>query len=454
VAAPDAAGALRSVWQAAGAEPGALEAMRFVGPSEVLPARYPVTAAAAGAVAAGVLAGACLAADAAGAAETPPVEVDRTHASLACRSERYLEADGLPAVPDPRGGDLRCADGWIRIHTLYPHHRAAARRVLGGATGRGEVAAAVGGWQAEQLQEAVVAAGGAAARLQTTEGWAASAPGRAARAQPLVDVRRAGDGPAGEPGFRVLDLTRVIAGPTATKLLALHGAEVLRLEPPGFPEVPVLAVDTGFGKRSATLDLRAAGDRATFEGLVRDADVVVTGYRPGAMAALGYGEDDLAARRPGLVTASLSAWGTAGPWAARRGFDSLVQMASGIAGAAMEAGDADEPAPLPLQLLDHATAHLLATGVLTALRRRRREGGTWRVAVALARTAVWLQDLGRVDVLDVPEPDGATVDRYRAERPSAWGRLRHVRPAGTIGGRPLDWARAPEPAGSSPPRWW
>jgi hypothetical protein len=381
------------------------------------------------------------------------VEVDRTHAALACRSERYLEAEALPVLPDPRGGDLRCTDGWIRIHTLYPHHRAAARRVLGGARGRDDVAAAVARWPADELQEAVVAAGGAAARLQTTEGWAASAPGRAARAQPVVDVRPVGDGPAGVQGFRVLDLTRVIAGPTATKLLALHGADVLRLEPPGFPEVPVLTVDTGFGKRAATLDLRAAADRASFEGLVRGADVVVTGYRPGAMAALGYGDDDLDALRPGLVTASLSAWGGTGPWAGRRGFDSLVQMASGIAGAGLEAGSADAPTPLPLQLLDHATAHLLALGVLQAVRRRRRDGGTWRVGVALARTAAWLEDLGRVDALDVPEPDAATVDRYCEERPSAWGRLRHVRPAGTIGGRPLEWTRAPEPAGSSPPRW-
>jgi hypothetical protein len=450
---PDAGTALHSVWAAAGGGPAALAAVTFTGPDEVLPARYPVTAAAAGAVAAGVLAGACLAADAAGAEEPPPVVVDRTHAVLACRSERYVEAEDLPVLPDPRAGDLRCADGWIRIHTLYPHHRAAARRVLGGGRGPDAVAEAVSRWPAEDLQEAVVAAGGAAAHLRTVTEWAASPPGRAARDQPLVAVERTGDGPAGGAGFRVLDLTRVIAGPTATKLLTAHGADVLRVEPPGFPEVPVLTVDTGFGKRAATLDLRAPADREVFEGLVRGADVVVSGYRPGAMAALGYGDEQLATLRPGLVTASLSAWGAGGPWSDRRGFDSLVQMASGIAGAGLEAGDAEAPTPLPLQLLDHATAHLLALGVLQAVRRRRQEGGTWRVAAALARTAAWLEDLGRVDFLDVPEPDAATVERYRDDRPSAWGRLRHIRPAGTIGGRPLRWARPPEPPGASPPRW-
>jgi crotonobetainyl-CoA:carnitine CoA-transferase CaiB-like acyl-CoA transferase len=315
------------------------------------------------------------------------------------------------------------------------------------------VAEAVAGWSAEELQEAVVAAGGAAARLQGVDEWAASPQGRAVRASPLVAVERTGDGPPGGAGFRVLDLTRVIAGPTATKLLALHGADVLRLEPPGFAEVPVLTVDTGFGKRAATLDLRAPADRGVFEGLVREADVVVSGYRPGAMAALGYGDEQLGALRPGLVTASLSAWGVGGPWAGRRGFDSLVQMASGIAGAGIEAGEADEPSPLPLQLLDHATAHLLALGVLQALRRRRRDGGAWRVRAALARTAAWLEDLGRLDALDVAEPDAATIDRYREGRHSAWGRLRHIRPAGTIGGRALMWSRPPEPPGTSPPRW-
>ena len=252
MAAPDAGVALRSVWSASGGEPGALDAVRFVGPQEVLPSRYPVTAAAAGVTAARLLAAACLEAETTGAPEVPAVEVDRTHAVVACRSERHLEAEQLPPMPDPGGGDLRCADGWIRIHSLYPHHRAAARRVLGDVRGRAAVAEVVAGWPAEELQEAVVAAGGAAARLRTAGAWAESPQGRAAREQPLVGLRRTGDGPAGGGGFRVLDLTRVIAGPTATKLLAAHGAEVLRLEPPGFPEVPVLTVDTGFGKRAAT----------------------------------------------------------------------------------------------------------------------------------------------------------------------------------------------------------
>jgi crotonobetainyl-CoA:carnitine CoA-transferase CaiB-like acyl-CoA transferase len=265
-------------------------------------------------------------------------------------------------------------------------------------------------------------------------------------------VTRTSDGPAGER-FRVLDLTRVIAGPTASKILALHGAEVLRIEPAGFPEVPTLTVDTGFGKRSATLDLRAPEDRVVFEGLVRETDVVVHGYRPGAMAALGYGDDALVALRPGLVVATLSAWGAGGPWEQRRGFDSLVQMASGIAAEGMVAYDAERPVPLPMQLLDHATAYLLALGILQALRRRRDEGGAWSVSVALASTAAWLSALGRSEGLHVAEPDLATVDGHVDSMPSPWGRLRFIRPAGTVDGRPLRWTKAPEPAGTSAPAW-
>jgi crotonobetainyl-CoA:carnitine CoA-transferase CaiB-like acyl-CoA transferase len=381
------------------------------------------------------------------------IEVDRLHAVLACRSEWYLAADEPLPVLDGATGDLPCADGWIRIHTLYPHHRAAARRALGDTRGREQFVAAVAERTGEDIQEAVVAAGGAAARLATAEEWAAHPHGRTRGELPPVVVTRTGDGPSGDDRFRVLDLTRVIAGPTASKILALHGAEVLRIEPAGFPEVPTLTVDTGFGKRSATLDLRTAEDRAVFEGLVAEADVIVHGYRPGAMAALGYGDDALVALRPGLVVATLSAWGAGGPWEHRRGFDSLVQMASGIAAEGMAAYSAERPVPLPMQLLDHATAYLLALGILSALRRRRDEGGAWHVEVALASTAAWLSALGRSEGLHVPEPELATVDGYVGSMPSPWGRLRFIRPAGTVDGRPLRWTKAPEPAGASAPAW-
>jgi crotonobetainyl-CoA:carnitine CoA-transferase CaiB-like acyl-CoA transferase len=285
------------------------------------------------------------------------------------------------------------------------------------------------------------------------------------RALPLVGIEgtdepgdpppwaRAGGAARPLDGVRVLDVTRVIAGPTATKMLAAHGATVVRVEPPGFEDVPLLSVDTGFGKRRVALDLRDADDRVAFERLVRDADVVVSGFRPGALAGLGYDDAALRALQPSLVTASLSAWGTTGPWAPRRGFDSLVQMASGIAAAGMDAAHADRPVPLPCQFLDHGSAYLLAFGVLRALDRQARGAGSATVRVALARTAAWLIDLGPVDALGVALPDDATVDRYRTTLPSTWGDLRHVRPPGSIDGAAPHWDTAPQPAASATPEW-
>jgi hypothetical protein len=430
---------------ASGGEEAALDRVRFTGPDDVVPSVFPATAVASGVVAATTLAA---------AEPDAEVEVDRTHATVACRSERYLDVERLPRAGDGLlGGDLRAADGWIRIHTLYPHHREAARAVLGGARGDAFVTA-VAAWRAEDLQEAVVAAGGAAARMRTAEEWAAHPQGARVRDLPLIDVGKVGDGPPVADGrFRVLDLTRVIAGPTASKILAAHGADVLRIEPPDFPESPVLTVDTGFGKRVATVDLRSADGRAAVEALVRDTDVVVHGFRPGALDGLGLGEQRLAELRPGVVLASLSAWGGVGPWTGRRGFDSLVQMASGIAAAGKDAAGADHPVPLPMQLLDHGTAWLLALGVLQARRRQREGGGTWRVSAALARTGAWLQDLGPGPGLGLADVGGADVERYLDEMPSAWGRLRFVRPPGLIAGRAPSWAKAPEPPGTSPPGW-
>src|SRR5262249_43815339 len=191
----------------------------------------------------------------------------------------------------------------------------------------------------------------------------------------------------------------------ATRFLAGHGADVVRVDAPGFDEIPAVAIDGGFGKRSTVLDLRSAGDRDAFERLVSSADVVVHGYRPGALSGLGYSTARLASLRPGLIIGRLSAYGPAGPWAHRRGFRRLGQMVSGIAEEGRRAAGTEHPVPLPCQALDHASGYLLALGVLIGLRRRHREGQSWRIAVSLARTARWLDDLGRVEGgRDTPEP--------------------------------------------------
>jgi hypothetical protein len=370
-----------------------------------------------------------------------PVEVDAAHVGLAFRSERYATVDGRPAAPGfaPLSRFWRTADGWLRLHGNYPHHRDAALRVLGAEGGP-----AAERWRAEELESAVVAAGGAAAAVRPRSIWATTPQGRAVAAAPLVGLRRVADGPArpaSPTGLRVLDLTRVIAGPVATRTLASHGADILRIDSPRLPEDPGQLVDTGPGKRHVLLDLAAAADRRTVEELLAEADVVVQGYRPGALARFGLDPESLAARHPHLVVVSLSAWGTAGPWAGRRGFDSLVQAATGIA---VECGSVDAPGVLPAQALDHATGHLAAATVLAALARRREEGGGWHGELSLARTAHWLLDAPRISL----EPAGEPVEPapYLLSLPSAEGPVTIVAPPGSPPWR----AAAVGPSGQRP----
>ena len=375
--------------------------------------RLPVPGLAVGAVAAQLLAAREL------NSAPGPLTVDARHVGLAFRSERLARLAGRPVGMGfaPLSRFWRTADGWLRLHGNYPHHRAAALSVLGD-----DVGTAAARWRAADLESAVVAAGGAAAAVRTQAEWRRHPQGRAVADLPLLSLRRVADGPRRAPGLdglRVLDLTRVIAGPVATRTLASHGADVLRVDGPRLPDDRGGLVDTGAGKRHVVLDLSAPVDRRTVEELLGQADVVVQGYRPGALDAFGMDPAALADRHPHLVVVRLSAWGTAGPWRERRGFDSLVQAATGIADVY---GGPDGPGALPAQALDHGTGHLAAALVLGALSRQRAEGGGWFGELSLAQTAHWLSSApsegreppGDVDpapyLLDLPTPDGtATV---------------------------------------------
>ena len=261
-------------------------------------------------------------------------------------------------------------------------------------------------------------------------------------------------GPQALAGIKVLDLTRIIAGPVGTQTLAAHGADVMLVTSPKLPAVEPLVIDTGRGKLSAQLDLTEAKDRAAFEALLREADVVVQGYRPGGLAALGFGPEDAARIRPGIVYVSLCAYSHEGPWAGRRGFDSLVQTASGFNAAEAEAADMDGPKPLPAQVLDHASGYLLAYGAMTALLRQRRDGGSWLVRVSLAQTGYWLRSLGRVaDGLRCKDPALDDVRDCLEESASGFGKLSAVRHPATLSETPPRWARPSVPLGTHPPHW-
>ncbi|MDX3752239.1 CoA transferase [Streptomyces sp. AK08-02] len=449
-------------WAALGGDPAAPARISTVVRTGVLASRLPVRELARACVGACALAGAELGALRAGLPEVPGVRLDDGAIATALVSERHLLVDGrAPVSFAPLSRFWPTADGWVRTHANYPHHRARLLAALGTSEDPASVAAAFAERSSAEVEETVYAAGGLAVALRTAGEWAAHEQGAAVAARPLVERGRLDSArarvlaPIGtDPllpaaGVRVLDLTRVIAGPVATRTLALLGADVLRVDAPQLPELPDQHTDTGFGKRSAVLDL--AADRRAFEELLAGADVVVTGYRPSALDAFGLSPEALAERRPGVVVGQLSAWGTYGPWGERRGFDSLVQAASGIA--AIE-GSAGRPGALPAQALDHGTGYLLAAGVLRALSDQVREGGSRFVRLALARTAGWLMD-GAEPGQGAPVVDRAYdgPEAWLAERDSALGRLRYARPPVSLTGGPVDWARPPGVWGTDRARW-
>jgi hypothetical protein len=385
--------------------------------------------------------------------EPVPVSVDR---ALACGwFATALTPVGweLPSPWDALAGDYRTSDGWIRLHTNAPRHRAAALAVLGVAPDKEAVAGAVGGWRGDELESAVVDAGGCAAVMRSADDWARHPQGARVAREPLVhwSASDAAEAPmeAGDParplaGIRVLDLTRVIAGPVATRLLAGLGADVLRVDPPGWDE-PALVPDMTLGKRTTRIDATTTVGRDALEHLVAGADVLVHGYRPGALDAL-VPADRRSTLRPGLIEVSLDAYGFTGPWRGRRGFDSLVQMSSGIAEAGMRWAGASKPVPLPLQALDHASGYLAAAAALVAIARVRRGGAAGSARVSLARTAALL--LEHAGGAAVP---GGKLPTTRID--TEWGPAELLAPPLTIEGTRLAWPRGPRALGSDEPRW-
>jgi crotonobetainyl-CoA:carnitine CoA-transferase CaiB-like acyl-CoA transferase len=252
----------------------------------------------------------------------------------------------------------------------------------------------------------------------------------------------------------VLDLSRVIAGPVAGRTLAVHGADVLLISGPDLPASPWLTIDTGRGKLTSFVDLKSEQGRHSLRDLLAGADIFSQGYRPQALAALGFSPQGAARISPGIVYVSLSAYGQAGPWAERRGFDSLVQTATGFNHAEGQAAGVDGPKELPAQMLDHATGYLMAFGAMMAKARQSREGGSWHVRVSLARTGRWLWNLGRVaDGFKTEDLKGETVWPFIEEIPSGFGPLRSVRHSAVLSKTPAFWARPAMPLGSHPAEW-
>ncbi|HLU01702.1 MAG TPA: CoA transferase [Advenella sp.] len=399
-----------------------------LGAGNFLPSNLHVNELACGAVAAAALSAADL-------RQAQTVTVDPAQVSVAFRNDQLQTIDGeRAAVFKSHSGFFQTRDGWVRLHGNYPHHR---QRLLDAlelpdACTREQLADTLRQWRAIDVEETVTAAKGIAVMVRNADQWQQSAQAQQAAGVPLLSIDNITPqtpiplgAPQGRP--RVLDLTRVIAGPVATRTLAYLGCDVLRIDNPAMPELPVQHVDTGADKRSALLDLREPEALHKLHELLSTADVLVTGYRPQALAAFGLDSATLARTYPQLIHATLSAWTFAGPWGERRGFDSIVQAATGIG--MLESGDGTTPGALPAQALDHATGYLLAAGILRALKWRSERGGTWRVQAHLLATANWLLASGAATDKGVKLDD---VSPWQFSQPSPSGIVIQSRPAFAI----------------------
>ncbi|MCL6284888.1 CoA transferase [Ruegeria sp. 2012CJ41-6] len=387
----------------------------------------------------------------------PAVTVDRRLASIWFQGSIQPQGWSIPPLWDPVAGDYQTQDGWIRLHTNASHHRAAALMVLGCKPEKDAVSEAVREWAKDTLETEIVAAGGAAAAMRSRDDWVAHPQGKAVAAEPLVCwERRAGKCRDWQPtndrplaGLRVLDLTRVLAGPIATRALAGFGANVLRVDPPDWQE-PGVVPDVTLGKRCSRLDLKSVDGLSRFEALIARADVLVHGYRPGALDAI-LPPARRVALAPDLIEVCLDAYGWTGPWAGRRGFDSLVQMSSGIADKGARWAKSDRPHPLPVQALDHATGYLMAASAVTSLRHALEHSEVGAAHLSLARTAELLASLDPMRGADLTGSGQADFADQTEHTP--WGPASRLRPAISVAGAPMRWDRPASDLGSAEPAW-
>ena len=454
---------LADLWTLAGGESAALDAVTLTGDGPQLPSSFRVAVAAQTSIAAAGLAAANI--WKLRSRQGQEVAVDMRHAVVECRSERYLRLDDTPPPPawDAIAGVYKTAGHrFVRLHTNFPHHRDAVCRVLNCKAERDEVQAALMQWDAEAFETAAYEAGGVVSMMRSHDEWSALPQAKALAGLPVITLEKIGDAapkpwPAGDrplAGLRVLDLSRVIAGPVAGRTLAAHGADVLLVSSPDLPAIPWLTIDTGRGKLSTFIDLKRDEGRNKLKELLTEADIFSQGYRPQALANLGFSPEEAARINPGIVFVSLSAYGHIGPWANRRGFDSLVQTSTGFNHAEGEAAGVDGPKELPAQILDHATGYLMAFGAMMAKARQSREGGSWHVRVSLAQTGNWIWNLGRVtDGLKTADLKGEAIEPFSQQMPSGFGSLHAITHAAQLSRTPAFWSRPAVPLGSHPPRW-
>ena len=457
-----AAEVLEDLWNDQNLSSEALSQIKLTGADPVFPSSFAVGAAAQASMAAA--AGMAALTGSLRGLPKQSVSVDMMEAAIECTGHFTLDGKATPKFAELSGLYL-CRDGWLRIHANFDHHRDAALTVLGLTPGpdtpRADVEQQALNWNKQSLEDAIVDNNGACAAVRTFTEWDALPQAQAVAKLPLVEITKTGDAKPEtleslskkqQPltGVRVLDLTRILAGPVCGRTLAAYGADVMLVNSPELPNIDSI-IETSRGKRSTHLNLQQAADKEKLHQLIAGAHVFVQGYRPGSLAALGLTPEALAAEYPGIVYTSLSAYGRTGPWSTRRGYDSLLQSASGINMAEAQAKDTDIPTALPMQILDYATGFLMAFGTQVALQKQLTEGGSWHVQVSLARTSHWLRSLGQSNaMLDCSQPD---PQQYLQKYNSSYGNLQALPHPPRFSHTPVRWIRPSEPPGTHPATW-
>ncbi|ANF59638.1 acyl-CoA transferase [Halotalea alkalilenta] len=359
----------------------------------------------------------------------------------------------------------RAADGrWVLPHTNLPHLERRVLDVLGCESTPESVAEGVSRWNSDELEDAIATAHACAGKIRTPEEWLAHPHGAYLASRPVVEITKLADSapqplPGGNQpasGIRVLDLTRILAGPTAGLGMAEHGADVLMVTAPSLPQVPAFVRDTSHGKRSCFLDFTRADEARRLRELVRDADVFIDGYRPGRLQAHGFGVDELTTLRPGLVHVSVNCFGSGGPFAERAGWDQVAQAVTGICHTQGMAVGAGQPKLTPVFMCDFITGFLGTFGAMIALARRAREGGTYRVQVSLCQSAMLLQRQGLLARFD-HAPGRLTPREFEAlsvrDDGTCWGDLKSLGPVVRMSETPPRWFGTTPELGSGRAAW-
>jgi hypothetical protein len=404
----------------------------------------------------------------------PAASVDVRHAAAGLKSSGYLQRPGpdgaFKTVVNEDHESMRRItqpwptrdDRWVLPHFGLPNLKAGMLKLLGCEPNPESVAKAVAGWDALDLEAAIDEARVCGGMVRSNAEWLATPHGQVLAAKPIVEIVKIGDSDpepmpkGGRPlhGIRCLDLTRILAGPVAARMLAEHGAEVLMVTAERLPQIPEHVIDTSHGKRSCFLDLAQGEDAGRLRTLVRGADVFSQGYRPGMIARLGFGPEEVAALRPGIVYASINCYGADGPFSHRGGWEQVAQTMTGLCHEGKTAARPDGPALLPAAACDYTTGYLAAYGILLALAKRAREGGSYHVRVSLCQSGMFIYRQGRLVFpglgLDL---SAAELDAMLIESRPKSGPLRHLGPILELSEAQPHWARPTPQLGGDAPEW-